>query len=50
MKNKMNINGMECVLVGDYDTPDLKLTTVNGIHNRAEEIVLRELICGEDVV
>ena len=125
MKNKMNINGMEYVLVGDYYIPDLKLPNeerpigkygwmyrdylkeyhpmrfnhlvlegqlwtyladlneqaysrlqliirqmqdaesvteelkeydqmawvrvMNSIHNRAEEIILRELVYGEDV-
>lgn len=126
MKNKMNNNGMEYVLVGDYYIPDLKLPNeerpigkygrihrdylkerypmrfnylvlegqlwtyladlneqtqgrlqlairqmqeaesvngdlkvhdqmawvraMNSIHNRAEEIILRELVYGEDVV
>ena len=126
MKNKMNINGMKYVLVGDYYIPDLKLPNeersigkygrmhrdylkeyhpirfnhlvlegqlwtyladlneqaqgrlqliikqmqdvesvteelktsdqmewvraINSIHNRAEEIILRELVYGEDVV
>ena len=125
MKNKMNINGMEYVLVGDYYIPDIKLPNeerpvgkygrmhrdylkehhpmqfnhlvlegqlwtyladlneqahsrlqliikqmqdaesvteelktsdqmewvraINSIHNRAEEIIIRELVYGEDV-
>ncbi len=63
MKAKIAENEIEDTLLGDYQIPDIGVTeklkaadqlawigAMNSIRNRAEEIVLRELIFAEDAV